>query len=233
MNLGAMLMRLHKMDQADTELRKALDIGKALLAEFPGNLAYVELVGVSLHNLGVVARIKGRPDDALAWFDQAIARLSPVVEREPGLVGVRLLLRNSHSSRADALDQLKRYKEAVPHWQTAAALSQGKDRSFREYKLMLSRLHAGQFELAMKDADEQAKSSSPSVVYNCACVYALIHAKTKDDKHAARAVALLRQAVAKGFRDVAHMKKDADLDSFRERHDFKDLLAELEKVRRP
>ena len=42
-----------------------------------------------------------------------------------------------------------------------------------------------------------------------------------------QAMAMLRTAVAKGFKDAAHMKKDKDLDALREREDFKKLLAEL------
>jgi hypothetical protein len=48
------------------------------------------------------------------------------------------------------------------------------------------------------------------------------------EKHAARAVELLRKAVEKGYKDAAHMKKDADLDALRQRDDFKKLLADLE-----
>jgi hypothetical protein len=38
----------------------------------------------------------------------------------------------------------------------------------------------------------------------------------------------LKRAVDLGFKNVEHMKKDSDLDSLREREDFKKLLAELE-----
>ena len=41
-------------------------------------------------------------------------------------------------------------------------------------------------------------------------------------------MAWLKQAVASGFSDIAHMKKDKDLDALRSRADFKKLLAELE-----
>jgi len=43
------------------------------------------------------------------------------------------------------------------------------------------------------------------------------------------AMKMLRDAVSKGYRDVAHMKKDTDLDPLRQREDFKKLVAELEK----
>jgi hypothetical protein len=34
--------------------------------------------------------------------------------------------------------------------------------------------------------------------------------------------------VSKGYKDVAHMKKDTDLDPLRQREDFQKLIAELE-----
>ena len=43
----------------------------------------------------------------------------------------------------------------------------------------------------------------------------------------------LREAVAKGFKDVARMKSDATLDPLRARVDFKKLLADLERERHP
>ena len=39
----------------------------------------------------------------------------------------------------------------------------------------------------------------------------------------------LRDAVSKGYKDVAHMKKDTDLDSLQQRDDFRKLVAELEE----
>jgi hypothetical protein len=53
------------------------------------------------------------------------------------------------------------------------------------------------------------------------------------EKLAARAVELLRQAVGKGFKNTAHMKRDTDLDALRGREDFKKLLADLEVAARP
>jgi hypothetical protein len=43
-----------------------------------------------------------------------------------------------------------------------------------------------------------------------------------------RAMAWLKKAVAVGYSDAAHMKKDADLDLLRDREDFQKLLADLE-----
>jgi hypothetical protein len=48
---------------------------------------------------------------------------------------------------------------------------------------------------------------------------------------AKRAITLLQQAVAKGFKDADHMKKDDDLKALRERDDFKKLVMELEAAK--
>ena len=39
----------------------------------------------------------------------------------------------------------------------------------------------------------------------------------------------LHKAVNAGYKDAAHMKKDNDLDTLRDREDFKKLMAELVK----
>ena len=76
-------------------------------------------------------------------------------------------------------------------------------------------------------------SVTGSTVYDLASICALASAAVKDDaklqdQYAARAVELLRQAFAKGYKEAAHMKKDKDLDALRDREDFKRLVAELE-----
>src|SRR5262249_28227321 len=48
-----------------------------------------------------------------------------------------------------------------------------------------------------------------------------------------RALALLRQAVRKGFKDLEHLKKDTDLDPLRGRNDFRKLLIEVENATIP
>jgi hypothetical protein len=43
------------------------------------------------------------------------------------------------------------------------------------------------------------------------------------------AMKMLRDAVSKGYRDVAHMKKDTDLDPLRPREDCQKLIAQLQR----
>jgi hypothetical protein len=74
-----------------------------------------------------------------------------------------------------------------------------------------------------KDAD---------TLYGCACVHALAAGAVKADpalaeRYAARAVALLRQAVAASFGDADTMSKDPDLQSLHGRSDFQELRIRL------
>jgi hypothetical protein len=43
-----------------------------------------------------------------------------------------------------------------------------------------------------------------------------------------RAMTTLRRAVAAGYRNIANMRTDTDLDALRSREDFRKLLADLE-----
>jgi serine/threonine protein kinase len=80
-------------------------------------------------------------------------------------------------------------------------------------------------------------------LYDAACAYALCAGAAKQakgpvagasdsEKLAEEALALLKQAVAKGFENAAHMKQDKDLDALRARVDFQKLLAKLEAAKK-
>lgn len=79
--------------------------------------------------------------------------------------------------------------------------------------------------------DELANSSTWAAQqwYDIACVYALASAKdtAKREQYAARAIELLRRAVAKGYQDADHLAKDTDLDPLRGREDFRKLVADV------
>ncbi len=70
--------------------------------------------------------------------------------------------------------------------------------------------------------------------YDAACVYALAAGLLRPvdapgaDSHALQAVLLLRRAIAKGFKDRAHMEADPDLEALRSREDFRRLVEELD-----
>jgi serine/threonine protein kinase/WD40 repeat protein len=85
---------------------------------------------------------------------------------------------------------------------------------------------------AAADALAARWSKNAEKLYNCACVLALAAGATKSDaaladRYAARAVALLRQAVKAGWTDGEQIRKDPDLDALRGRKDFVRFLRGL------
>jgi serine/threonine protein kinase/tetratricopeptide (TPR) repeat protein len=87
---------------------------------------------------------------------------------------------------------------------------------------------------------EKLNRSDANSLYNAACFRAVTATLVKQDpktpgadaarlarEEADRAMTWLRQAVAAGYKDTAHMAKDKDLDALRNREDFKKLVSEL------
>jgi hypothetical protein len=90
---------------------------------------------------------------------------------------------------------------------------------------------------------KERASDKAEQLYNAACAYALCAEAARQAKSpvagapgsenlAEEALALLKQAVAKGFKNAAHMKQDRDLDALRARVDFQKLLARLEAAKK-
>jgi hypothetical protein len=89
---------------------------------------------------------------------------------------------------------------------------------------------------------EKLKRTDIDSLYNAACfravTAAVLRAADKSasaahqaDAEADRAMAWLKQSVAAGYKDAAHMKKDNDLNPLHARGDFQKLVAELEPVK--
>ena len=110
---------------------------------------------------------------------------------------------------------------------------------------MLTAAHAGLLE--REDAVRTAETcrdlgwNAPGDAYNAACFLSrCVPIVARHDKldatqrneaaqlYGDAAMKLLRDAVSKGYKDGAHMKKDTDLDPLRQRDDFQKLVAELE-----
>jgi hypothetical protein len=90
---------------------------------------------------------------------------------------------------------------------------------------------------------ENLKRTDSASLFDAACMRAVtttilragnLSAAAADDAaaEADRAMAWLKLALAAGYKDAAHLKKDKDLDVLRERPDFRKLLVELEATQK-
>jgi serine/threonine protein kinase/tetratricopeptide (TPR) repeat protein len=236
-SLGLVLLKLRKPEAAETEFRAALAVQKQLVADFPDVPVYaVDLAGTSC-NFGNMVRARNA-EEALNWYRQAVQLLTPLAERQPPPANARPYLRNSHWGRAVTLQGLKRFADAVPDWDRALELDDGRLRN--EFKVQRAWCLAHVDPSAAVTAVEQLVKDGDlpaQWVYGAAGVTAAASQRAKDrtegDKHAARAVELLHRARDGGyFKDktrISGFKRDPAFDPLREREDFKKLLLELDE----
>jgi tetratricopeptide (TPR) repeat protein len=224
--------------EAETLLRQALAIGEKLVDEYPTVPEYRLVLGLIQSSLGgTFLSVSKEPEKALPWCDKAIATGEEALRRGGSFDRVQRTLRVAHGHRADALSALQRHAEALKDYDKLVELAPEPERPLRRSTRAVGRIRAGQVAAAIEEAEELAKKGDSVVLYNVACVYALASKSTKANpispelqaKYAERAVALLRQAVAKGYRNAHEMKNDDDLKSLRPRDDFQKLLREIQK----
>ena len=246
-NLGILLADGGRREEAEAAYREAVALGAKLTAEVPAVADYAVGLAGTHCNLGNLFQSTGRPADALPHYALAIAALEPVLARESRLGKARLFLRNAHWARADTLGKLNRHREALPDWDRALELSPPPQRAVQTGRA-LGLVRAGESALATRAADELLAAPKPpaGTLYDAACVFALAAAGAAKDENlppserssraerfAAEAVARLRRSAELGhFKPagrVPHLKQDPDLQSLRERADYRAFVQSLEK----
>jgi tetratricopeptide (TPR) repeat protein len=240
-NLGTLLAELGRHPEAEDHVRKALDIRDKLLSKSPDVQGYVIDQAETCGLFGTVVGDSGRPQEALDWCARAIAALEGILAKEQRHVGVRKPLCRAYRTRAQALDLLGRYPEAVQDWERALKLDNGKDRPVLQLGRAISQAHVGgDSRQGLAEAETLAKDADGPTLERLARLCALASAAATSEKqepaeaadlreqYAARAVALLRQAIGKGYRDRLYLREGTDVVSVRQRADFQKLLAGLE-----
>jgi serine/threonine-protein kinase len=231
---GNLLSHGGKRTEAEKEYRAALAEYQRLASEHPQVPAYaVELAG-SCCNFGNLLSEHGQPAEALDWYAQAIETLERALSKLGADVTGRRFLCYSHLGRAEALTKLGRYTKAIGDWDRALSLDDGSAGDAIRAGRAKALVQAGEVPRASADAEEllKAESLNSDALYDIACVFSLASAKSTDsvqaERYAGRAVSVLREAVAKGYANIEHMKQDTDLNPLRQREDFQKLLRELE-----
>jgi serine/threonine-protein kinase len=243
-NLALILRQANDGNGARKSFRQAIDVLEPLAAEFPTVTLYSVYLGATSSNFGGLALAQGNFDEATTLCSKAIAILQPLVTRDPRFLMARQFLGDAFQGRAEALSRLRRHTEAAEDYARAAEVTEGADRTWCLCQRALALVHGGQtVNHAEAVAAAKTLAAAPDVtgarLYDLACVYAVASvavaknpgadAPRLAEEYAARAVKLLGQAFAKGYKDIEHLKKNDDLKALRERGDFKTWLKELDK----
>jgi eukaryotic-like serine/threonine-protein kinase len=257
-DLAYLLTRQGKDAQAEEPYRQTLELRKQIVAQAGAVPGYRQALAESLHNLAHVRHVTHQPDaaesgwrDALGVWKQLAADLPLVPEYQDGLAGALTNLATLDNERRNFDAAVARLEEAGPHIQ-AALKARPTDHGFRQsYRDLLAALAQSRRGLAdharlAATADDLARSACDPAKDSYDASALLAHCVTlarKDSKlaetkrsdiaqtYADRALALLRQAVAHGFKNAAHMSQDPDLEPLRAQAGFKALLSELESQR--
>jgi len=224
---------LGRLAEAQKLLEQTVALNRAKLGpDHPETLS-------TMGTLGAIYGDLGRHTDALEIREQAFAilknRLGPDHPETLRLMAgvINSLMRLDRGAEAlPLIDECVRRAatQAAPRWVIPEVM---------EHRLR-------HFEKA-KDADgcqttaemwERVRGSDADSLYGAACFRAVSAAviratdmsptaAKRADGEADRAMTWLKKAVADGYKNVAHMEKDADVDALRDRADFRKLMAEL------
>jgi serine/threonine protein kinase/tetratricopeptide (TPR) repeat protein len=253
-SLGNLLRDTERPKEAEAAHREAEGLLKKLVADFPDQPNFRRRLGNCYNNLGTLFSTT-RPRDAEAAYRAALVHREKLAADFPNVpddrAGLATALSNlawlhRHQGEWDAALQL--LERARPHFQAALAASPTNPSYHlyhRNYLRILAGTHLGRADHARlaATADELARcghdpanSTYEAARYLCRCLPLVEKDPHLDEtqrkeiarSYADQSLALLRLAVARGFRDAAGMRKDPALAPLRAREEFRKLLASLE-----
>jgi tetratricopeptide (TPR) repeat protein len=231
---------------------RAAEVSRDLAAVFEGlcrlqpkNAEFATKLGRCYGELAIwTARTdRARLDEALGYDRKAIAALEPVVARDPGNAAARRELAGAYDHSGCLHSFLGRHAEALAdHDRAIGREPEGAERTPSRLLRLAALAHSGRHAEAVRGAAALAgdRPDDPAVcvllagVYACAAGAAAAdpHLPAAErtalaDRHAARAVGLIREALRRGFDDPAIVRTSPRFDPIRSRADFRRLLDEL------
>jgi serine/threonine protein kinase/tetratricopeptide (TPR) repeat protein len=235
-NLGNVLYKTGRLNESESAYAEALAIRKQLAAEFPTRPEFRRDLAAIHNNRGALLCTTGRLKeaesawaDALAIYKQLVADFPNVPDYQNKAASTLANLATLARQQGDSAAARKRLDEMLPYRQ-----------SYRNQLRWLTQTcaergdRAGAVAAAEKGRDRDW--DAPADAYDAAGALALCigiaqksEGRADAQFYADEAMKMLRDAIAKGFMDAAHMKQNTDLDALRGREDFTKMLAELEQ----
>jgi serine/threonine protein kinase/tetratricopeptide (TPR) repeat protein len=231
-NLANLLSGVGRRVEAESELRAAVKIREKLAAHYPGVHEYATELGGSYLNMGNLPFGAGDAAAALAWHTKAVDRLREVVKSEPRHATAREYIKKAYIVRARDLIAMKRFANALIDLDAASKYDDGQFAATIRFDRANALSGLGRHAEAVREADAVISDprASAAAIYDGACFTSLASAVANNpnaEPQAAKAVALLRRSIIKGFADVPHLLVDTDLDPLRKRADYAEFLWDL------
>ena len=254
-SLGVLFRNTDRPREAEEAYRQALAVRQRLAADSPANPRFRQDLAITLNNLANVLKTTGREPDAEAALRQAldlhrglVAEFPTAGDHQNELAGNLVNLARLLRTRGQPAEARRLLEEARPHHLAALKVSPRHPAYRAFYRNNRSSLTETLLDLGEHAAAAEVARELVAVAVdpardggNAACFLARCASLAREDQHLAAdargklaatyeegAVAALRDAIGRGFRDAARLRTDAALDPLRARPDFQKLLTELE-----
>jgi eukaryotic-like serine/threonine-protein kinase len=254
-DLAFVLLPAMRWAEAERAARKGLELKLALADDFPDNRDYAVHIAHSYIGLCYIAIESGRTSDAVSALSEATAILNQIPAKASGTERFTVWLGQTWSQLGSAWRSLDRIDDAERAYQAALDVAPGTSDGWSGRALV--RFDRGQWERAIADFSE-AINCAPDAQTNwyhrghayfnlamwdkATADFSKVVEDWPDDPQGwyMRALAYaqwnqpekamfdLRQAIAKGYKDVDQLKTDSRLNPLRTLDEFKDLLTKLE-----
>ena len=211
-NLGGPLLFGGRPFEAEAILREGLALARPLVDTYPTVPDYRTTLAVLQVWLADRLWHQGKADAAFALYTEATKTIPPEQVRESVYARAREYLARAREGLATCLGQFGRHREAVWEWERALELVPYPD-SRLPFGRACALAQLGDHAQATRAADAVAKNrQDPYFLYSTAKVYALSVAAVEGgsplaERYGARAVALLRQAIAEEDRQSARVAR--------------------------
>jgi serine/threonine protein kinase len=251
--LGYLQRRIGRREDALGSFRKSLTIVESLLAADPENMNYQGAYASTGTNVCSLLDFMGHADEAHVTE----RKLKPVVKRliaeNPNVPGYKANLALLLSLQGSQSTKSGRFEEAVPPLREALTIferlgAENPRAAYYQHRIAAACRHLGLIpppHLAhteglnlLRRAESLLKDlPNPDTVaiYDLACTQGLIAGRlgrgeaeaAERERYVEKAIETLSRAIAGGYKDVANIRSDTDLDALRDREDFKKLMAKL------
>jgi tetratricopeptide (TPR) repeat protein len=255
-DLGYFLGRVGKPADAEKALRRALELKERLAAEHGAVAAYREELALTLVALGDLLKGQNKSEEAEKNYRRALPHLKRLVADSPGTASYRNQLVDAlvkvsllHGERREFGEAAGLLEEARSHLEAALKANRNHKVSRRYYRDCLRLQTRVYFDLsdharlatAAEELARFAYDPAADAYLAACCLGTCVQLADRGDevaeerrkelagKYADRGLALLRQAVDRGFNDAERVENDPDLEPLRGREGFGELLAKMKR----
>jgi serine/threonine protein kinase len=197
----------------------------------PTNELYQRELGLTYTMQGNLRFDEGQIEESLISYNLAITILTRVYIQNRNIVLAQRAIYRAHEYRADTLDRLGRYAEALIDRDKVLEYGPADLRDIHRFQRVDTSMRAGNIESAVNELAElsQIENKNPAHWFRFSKLYALASQALPERKEelATRAGELLRKAAELGFDDLNRLRADEDLKPLHETEVFKSVVQQL------